>query len=355
MPSMFISFSPINRRLNRPHCSLFTPLASSYTTKQLFAPQPKSLQQQFGQQRRATLFQQFIVCSPLVCCSNRLQSNGSEEDTLLSKSPQTDTADVVSLADISLDIFEIDCDHNDSMTSTLDLSGEQMSEAPHPKGNDNEDHLIEEWMKGTGIRTRKRFQPSPKYDNVWEDITPPSAAAKTRHLAIKAKAERCSEQRLSVEQSLLKTPTGIAGKVNHVPSATTKKRVVSLSSKPAVATSKHYSSQNNSKTKRNTRVDTPITPTDVDVLFGRGGRTNIHNAKFREEVTKFVNRYHQVSRYEKMKVSTEIVNSVKGNGGRFLALDKLGSWYEVDDKKAIVKTSQGEYRISYQYLFKNIR
>lgn len=345
MPSMFISFSPIKRR----HCSLFTTLRSSHTKKQLLEPPSKYCQQQFGQQQRTPLFQQFIVCSPLVCRSNILQR---EEDTLLPTSPLDDTDDDVSLVNIDYDIFENEHIPIDFMSSTLDLSGEQVCKASHHKGNDDEDHLMKEGR--TGIRTRKRFQPSPEYDNVWEDITPPSAAAKVRHSDLKAKSKRSSEQ-ISLEQSPLKTPTGSAGKLAHVQkemNEVKKRKVTSFSSKPAVATTKHCSSQKNSNTKSNTPLDTPITPTDLDVLFGRGGRTNIHNAKFREEVSKFVDQYRQVTRLEKAIVATEVVNAVKGYGGRFLALDELGSWYEVDDTKARLKASQGEYTINCQYLFK---
>eukprot|EP00984_Skeletonema_dohrnii_P006971 scaffold2482_cov145-Skeletonema_dohrnii-CCMP3373.AAC.4 len=103
-----------------------------------------------------------------------------------------------------------------------------------------------------------------------------------------------------------------------------------LSSKPAVTATKHRSTLCTSNAKS---TDAPITPTDVDVLFGRGGNIDAHNTKFREQVRKYVDRYQQAARDEKTIVSTELVNSVKGYGGRFPALDN-GSWYEVDDKKA---------------------
>ena len=117
-----------------------------------------------------------------------------------------------------------------------------------------------------------------------------------------------------------------------------KLKVMHFSSKPAVIATKHRSTLSNSNAKS---TDAPITPTDVDVLFGRGGNINAHNTKFREQVRKYVDRYQQVARDEKTIVSTELVNTVKGYGGRFLALDN-GSWYEVDDKKAKLKVSQGK-------------
>eukprot|EP00574_Skeletonema_japonicum_P009776 CAMPEP_0201713228 /NCGR_PEP_ID=MMETSP0593-20130828/146_1 /ASSEMBLY_ACC=CAM_ASM_000672 /TAXON_ID=267983 /ORGANISM="Skeletonema japonicum, Strain CCMP2506" /LENGTH=111 /DNA_ID=CAMNT_0048202343 /DNA_START=53 /DNA_END=388 /DNA_ORIENTATION=- len=96
---------------------------------------------------------------------------------------------------------------------------------------------------------------------------------------------------------------------------------------------------NNSNAKSNCHVDASTTPTAVDVLFGRGGETSNHNIKFRDEVTKFVDRYREATRSGKTIVAEEVVKAVKGYGGRFLALDD-GSWYEVDDKRARMKVSQ---------------
>ena len=258
----------------------------------------------------------------------------------------TDT-DVSLLADIGptahmLDSFEIENNPIDYMPSP-NLSGKQMGEeasvlhAPsHSKRKDNEAPLMKEGR--TGIRTRNHFQPSPEYVKVWEDITPPSAAAKRRHLAVKAKSKRSNEQ-ISSTQALLKTPTGSAGKVVLV-----QKEIIEAKRRKVVC----RSSPSNSDAKSHTRVDTPITPTDLDVQFGRGGESNVRNKKFHLELTQFINRYRQGTRTEKTIIAIEVVNAVKGYGGRFLALDKgeHGGWYEVDDRKARTKVGQGEYTIN---------
>ncbi|KAK1746869.1 hypothetical protein QTG54_002213 [Skeletonema marinoi] len=341
MSSTFISISPIKRR----QCgtAFITPLSSN-NTNQLCAAPSKYHHHQSGQYQRVP-FHPFIVCSPLVCRSNKLNLQ-HEEDTTTSTSSPVDTDDVVSLINIEssshmLDSFEIGYNHIDSIYTSGDPTRKEAplvtATAQYPsKGYGNGGLLIKEGR--SGIRTRNHFQPSRKYEKVWEDIAPPSTAAKTRHSDVKARSKRFNEQ-ISLEQSLLKTSAGSAGKEVYVQKKTIeakKTKVVHFSSKPAVIATNHRSTLSNSNAKS---TDAPITPTDVDVLFGRGGMTNTHNTKFREQVRKYVDRYQQTARDEKTIVSTELVNSVKGYGGRFLALDN-GSWYEVDDKKAKLKVSQ---------------
>eukprot|EP00984_Skeletonema_dohrnii_P000417 scaffold143_cov77-Skeletonema_dohrnii-CCMP3373.AAC.2 len=309
---------------------------------QLCAAPSKYHHHQSGQYQRVP-FHPSIVCSPLVCRSNKLKLQ-HEEDTSTSTSSLADTDDVVSLINIEstshmLDSFEIGYNHIDSMYTFGDPTRKEapLVTAQYPsKGNGIGGLLIKEGR--AGIRTRNHFQPSRKYEKVWEDIAPPSTAAKTRHSDVKARSKRFNEQ-ISLEHSLLKTSAGSAGKEVYVQKVTIeakKTKVVHFSSKPAVTATKHRSTLSNSNAKS---TDAPITPTDVDVLFGRGGNINAHNTKFRDQVRKYVDRYRQAARDEKTIVSTELVNTVKGYGGRFLALDN-GSWYEVDDKKAKLKVSQ---------------
>ena len=237
-----------------------------------------------------------------------------------------------------LDSFDIGYNPIDSMPSKMSLFGEQ---APLLH-DDCEGHLFKE--SRSGIRTRSRFQPSHKCaTKIWEDIAPPSAAARARHLAVKTRASCFSDQ---TSQPLLKGSTESAGKsvgkVVHVHKKrfeAKKRRVVH---QPDAATIKSRSSQTISNVKSNCRVDASITPTEKDVLFGRGGGTNTHNIKFREEVSKFVHRYREATRSEKAIVAKEVVNVVKRYGGRFLALTD-GSWYEVDDKRATTKVGQGMF------------
>eukprot|EP00985_Skeletonema_marinoi_P006665 scaffold2893_cov225-Skeletonema_marinoi.AAC.3 len=339
MSSTFIFISPIKRR----QCgTAFTSPLSSNNMNQLCAAPSKYHHQQSGQYQRVP-FHPSIVCSPLVCRSNKLKLQ-HEEDTTTSTSSLADTDDVVSLINIEstshmLDSFEIGYNHIDSMYTSGDPTRKEapLVTAQYPsKGNGNGGLLIKEGR--VGIRTRNHFQPSRKYEKVWEDIAPPSTAAKTRHSDVKARSKRCNEQ-ISLEQSLLNTSAGSAGKEVHVqkkPLESKKTKVVHLSSKPAVTATKHRSTLPLLCTSNAKSTDAPITPTDVDVLFGRGGNINAHNTKFREQVGKYVDRYQQVARDEKTIVSTELVNTVKGYGGRFLASDN-GSWYEVDDKKAKLK------------------
>ena len=348
MSSTFIFISPIKRRQCGTAFTFTSPLSSN-NTNQLCAAPSKYHHQQSGQYQRVP-FHPSIVCSPLVCRSNKLKlQHQHEEDTTTSTSSLADTDDVVSLINIEstshmLDSFEIGYNHIDSMYTSGDPTRKEapLVTAQYPStGNGNGGLLINEGR--AGIRTRNHFQPSRKYEKVWEDIAPPSTAAKTRHSDVKARSKRCNEQ-ISLEQSLLKTSAGSAGKEEYVQKKTIeskKTKVVHLSSKPAVTATKHRSTLCTSNAKS---TDAPITPTDVDVLFGRGGMTNTHNTKFREQVRKYVDRYQQAARDEKTIVSTELVNTVKGYGGRFLALDN-GSWYEVDDKKAKLKVSQGKYTL----------
>lgn len=91
-------------------------------------------------------------------------------------------------------------------------------------------------------------------------------------------------------------------------------------------------------------------PTKEDVLCGRGGGINAHegNVAFRQMVHEQKERYNvAANKQEKAEISQQIVDQVKENGGRFLQKDdsrgysSSGSfWVEIDNMKAIAKTSQ---------------
>ena len=197
MSSTFIFISPIKRRQC---CTAFTSPLSSNNMNQLCAAPSKYHHQQSGHYQRVP-FHPSIVCSPLVCRSNKLKLQ-HEEDTTTSTSSLADTDDVVSLINIEstshmLDSFEIGYNHIDSMYTSGDPTRKEAplvtATAQYPsKGNGNGGLLIKECR--VGIRTRNHFQPSRKYEKVWEDITPPSTAAKTRHSDVKARSKRINEQ-----------------------------------------------------------------------------------------------------------------------------------------------------------------
>ncbi len=85
-----------------------------------------------------------------------------------------------------------------------------------------------------------------------------------------------------------------------------------------------------------------IEPTDDDVLFGRGRHTNIHpgNIRFRERALELRSWYESFSKEEKYHVSNVLIESVKGEGHRFLERGSDGLWHEVNGSRARKKASQ---------------
>ncbi|KAL7551868.1 hypothetical protein ACHAWF_015086 [Thalassiosira exigua] len=87
-------------------------------------------------------------------------------------------------------------------------------------------------------------------------------------------------------------------------------------------------------------------PTHNDVLLGRGVATNRHrgNENFRSIVSEHVSVYVTSKKKQKMIISKSIVDYVKTElapPGRFLAKDPAtGSWYEVEERRALEKTAQ---------------
>ncbi|KAL7549197.1 hypothetical protein ACHAWF_012466 [Thalassiosira exigua] len=86
------------------------------------------------------------------------------------------------------------------------------------------------------------------------------------------------------------------------------------------------------------------TPTDDDVLFGRGGYTNTHqgNIRFREKALEMRPWYEQpgTTKEEKYRISDILVESVRGAGHRFLEKGSDGLWHEVVGNGARKKASQ---------------
>ena len=81
-----------------------------------------------------------------------------------------------------------------------------------------------------------------------------------------------------------------------------------------------------------------------DVMCGRGGLSNKHNVHFRMLVEENKPEYLQARKSEKRIIARKIVKSIHARGGRFIKkvdeslADSL--WYEVDEKRALEKTSQ---------------
>mmetsp|Transcript_93217 Transcript_93217/g.269205 ORF Transcript_93217/g.269205 Transcript_93217/m.269205 type:complete len:694 (+) Transcript_93217:27-2108(+) len=86
-------------------------------------------------------------------------------------------------------------------------------------------------------------------------------------------------------------------------------------------------------------------PTQHDVLFGRGGMTNGHlgNRRFRDIIALHRPDYIRASKMDKPNVARRIVRAIRtGNPpGRFLKKGDDGKWYDVGDRTAAEKTSQG--------------
>jgi hypothetical protein len=114
----------------------------------------------------------------------------------------------------------------------------------------------------------------------------------------------------------------------------------------------------NKKRKRNKRkkivpeTKEYVVISDLDVLLGRGGRTNHHpgNKRYREEVENFRKIYSSLQTdKEKTEMSLALVDVIQKLGGRFLEEDKVKDnpnvsvcleWYVVSDIVARRKVSQ---------------
>ena len=119
---------------------------------------------------------------------------------------------------------------------------------------------------------------------------------------------------------------------NDITSSTTKKH-------------KNNTSEKKTKKKRKRLIDesTTCTPTELDVLFGRGGYTNNRpgNIFFRSEALRLRPWYEASTKEEKYEISQLLMESVKSRGGRFLEKGKKdGMWHEVIGNGARRKASQ---------------
>lgn len=86
-------------------------------------------------------------------------------------------------------------------------------------------------------------------------------------------------------------------------------------------------------------------PTPHDVLFGRGGMTNGHpgNRRFRDIIALHRPDYIRATKMDKPNVARRIVRAIRQGSppGRFLKKNEDGKWYDVGDRCAAEKTSQG--------------
>eukprot|EP00578_Thalassiosira_sp_NH16_P028334 CAMPEP_0181102336 /NCGR_PEP_ID=MMETSP1071-20121207/14261_1 /TAXON_ID=35127 /ORGANISM="Thalassiosira sp., Strain NH16" /LENGTH=355 /DNA_ID=CAMNT_0023185303 /DNA_START=8 /DNA_END=1075 /DNA_ORIENTATION=+ len=113
--------------------------------------------------------------------------------------------------------------------------------------------------------------------------------------------------------------------------------------KPKKARSK-FGQKKTKGTAKNALTGTTCWPREFDVLGGRGGGTNRHsgNVMFREEARRLKHIYQDsnTKKEEKNIISKELVQKVKGYGGRFLVPGDRGIWYEMDDRRAREKAKQ---------------
>jgi hypothetical protein len=88
------------------------------------------------------------------------------------------------------------------------------------------------------------------------------------------------------------------------------------------------------------------TPSSTDILLGRGGSINSHvgNQVFREWVKARREEYNLApNKVQKTLIARKVMDMVYNSGGRFLQRDTTTSapwWVEVDDVRALAKTSQ---------------
>merc|ERR1712072_1312832 len=75
-------------------------------------------------------------------------------------------------------------------------------------------------------------------------------------------------------------------------------------------------------------------PSDNDVLFGRGGRSNHHpgNARYRTEVE----RLSTTSKSDRLQMTKALAATIRASGGRFLQKER-NVWYVVDNEEVVLK------------------
>ena len=115
-----------------------------------------------------------------------------------------------------------------------------------------------------------------------------------------------------------------------------------VASKPVQKRKKATTSKKRTRKQYEPEVKAYVEPTDDDVLFGRGGRSNLHpgNIRYHEAKLRIQPRYLASTKEEKTGVSQELVDEIHAYGGRFLKLDEGQGWYEVLEIVARKKVSQ---------------
>ncbi|KAL7537365.1 hypothetical protein ACHAXR_007778, partial [Thalassiosira sp. AJA248-18] len=92
-------------------------------------------------------------------------------------------------------------------------------------------------------------------------------------------------------------------------------------------------------------ADTKNEPTQNDILLGRVGSLDRHpgNVNFRAIVSQYVDAYMNSTKSQKSIIARSIVDKMRNElnpPGRFLAqLNEDGLWHEVDDRRALRKTT----------------
>ncbi|CAJ1969894.1 unnamed protein product [Cylindrotheca closterium] len=85
-----------------------------------------------------------------------------------------------------------------------------------------------------------------------------------------------------------------------------------------------------------------IKPTEMDVLFGKGYRLQLHpgNVRFREFLEQHRDEYESTPRQNRRAMAVELAQSLRNNGARFLQKAESGEWMESDNSQAEKKVSQ---------------
>lgn len=88
--------------------------------------------------------------------------------------------------------------------------------------------------------------------------------------------------------------------------------------------------------------------TEVDVLLGRGGKSNNHlgNQLYLSDKNHLQPRYFAATKAEKTAIAQELVEMVHARGGRFVKNEGNDQWREVDHSHARKKSSQSLREVS---------
>ena len=166
----------------------------------------------------------------------------------------------------------------------------------------------------------------------YRTVFPPPQGPVTRQRSGNANAA-ASEQ---------KPPAVAAAKAKTAPTAA-KHAPVAAAAKPAPAVPRKQAPKRKRSSSVLTRNYIQDSVSDVDVLMGRGGRTNHHkgNENYLRIKERIQPRYLAAAKEDKTAISQELVDAILLQGGRFLKLDALTErWYVVDNQVARKKASQ---------------